>query len=314
MFVVSRAPVKNGVLRHVEGWQAGVVALVIGAVGVILGAPRAIAPTEIPLPVADERTLDATLAVELARAEALDRTSEEERARDFDLRAVGERFRTYGEADLAHDRDQLSRARTELLATMRVVREKSGDEALLRLRAYQLRAFLRGVAEWEKTGVESDDLKSVGGEFVSVAERSGWVLAPRRVLADRHALSALFLRRFSEITTLREGAFAVSLEHTRALYAFLLAHPPAGGALGPQEDKVAEGRATWVWTLRKIEDFSAIDQAYPVDLARGVALYQLGDARLALSSFKKHLADHPDGPYTLRARNWLAASLEVAAP
>ena len=313
MFVVSAPTVKVGVLRHVEGWQAGLVALAIAGLGLLLGAPRAVAPLDVPLPQADGRALRALLAEEMRRADALAGASEEERARDFDLRAVGERLGRYGEADVAHDRDELSRVRTELLATLRLAREKSGDEPLLRLRAYQLRTFLEGLEAWETTGVESADLRRVGGEFVGVAERNGWVAPPRRLLLDRNTRAAFFLRRFGEITTLRSGAFAPSLEQSRALYAFLLAHPPPGGALGAQADHATEASGRWVWTLRKIEELASVDKDYPSDLARGVALYQLGDPRLALASFRKHLAEHPDGPYTLRARNWLAASVALVS-
>ena len=309
---MSDKPVKDGLARHFQGWQAGVVALVIAGVGVMLGAPRPVPPTEVPVPFPDGATLEAAARREDARATVFSSMSEEERTKAFDVRAVGNLFRKFGEADLAHDRDQLSQIRGELHQAVRVVRERGGDEPLLGLRAYQLRVFLDGLDTWQRTGKETEDARLIGGEFVTVAEKSGWVAPGRRLLADRHALSTLFLRRWAEIMALRDGAFAVSTDQLRSLYAFLLAHSPPGGANGPQADKAAEARATWTWTLRKVEELAALDKAYPADLARGVAFYQLGDARAAVAAFRKHLETHPDGPHTLRARNFLTAALEIA--
>jgi hypothetical protein len=309
---VSEKAVKDGLARHFQGWQAGVVALVVAGVGVMLGAPRAIAPTEVPIPFPDALALDAAADREAARAAAFSSMNEEQRTKAFDVRAAGNLFRKFGEADLAHDRDLVTQARGELHQAIRIVKERGGDEPLLSLRAYQLSVFLDGIAAWERTGVESDDLRLVGGEFVSIAEKGAWVGPRRRMLADRHVLSTLFLRRWAEITGLRDGAFAITPDQTRALYAFLLTHPPPGGATGPLADKSIEARATWTWTLRKVEEIAALDKTYPADLARGVAFYQLGDARAAVASFRKHLVDHPDGPHTLRARNFLTAALEIA--
>jgi len=48
-------------------------------------------------------------------------------------------------------------------------------------------------------------------------------------------------------------------------------------------------------------------------LARGILLLRLGEAESAVLSLETHLRAHPDGPHTLRARNYLKAGLEMAS-
>jgi hypothetical protein len=42
---------------------------------------------------------------------------------------------------------------------------------------------------------------------------------------------------------------------------------------------------------------------------RGVLLHRLGEPASAAQAFVEHLAEHPDGPWSLRARNHLLAVL-----
>jgi hypothetical protein len=122
---------------------------------------------------------------------------------------------------------------------------------------------------------------------------------------DRDARIALFKRRFGEVTGLKQPPFELSLDESRALYALFFSHP-----LTPDPDGEHE-RSTWQWVARRVEEFSAIDKSYPADLARGMVLLRLDDPAGAELSLRRHLAEHPDGPYTLRARNHLSASRSV---
>jgi hypothetical protein len=65
--------------------------------------------------------------------------------------------------------------------------------------------------------------------------------------------------------------------------------------------------------MRKIEELAAVDPSYPADLARGVVLYGLHRYAASTELFRRHLDVHPDGPFTLRAQNYLKASLARAA-
>ncbi|MEZ4310178.1 MAG: hypothetical protein R3F14_19220 [Polyangiaceae bacterium] len=63
--------------------------------------------------------------------------------------------------------------------------------------------------------------------------------------------------------------------------------------------------------IEKIRELGALDPSYPAAFAEGVVLFRLGRFELAAQAFERHLAAHPDGPWTLRARNHLKASLEA---
>jgi hypothetical protein len=305
---VQHARVKGGgVARHLEGWQAGLVALAIAGVGLLLGAPRGVEPVEVPLPIAEAKALQATAATDARQAAEMRSMSDSERSgAGYDLRVVGERLRAYNAADDARDADALARARHELLLAIRIVRERDGAEPLLRLRAYHLSIFQRELLAWESTGVQGDELRAVGGDFIGLAQHASWTRPPHQLSPDATVRAALFKRRFAEVTSLREAAFALSLDESRALYAFMLSHPLPG-----EGTPAAREQAAWTWTLRKAEEFALIDPSYPIELARGVALIRLGNGREAVIALRDHLGKHPDGPYTLRARNYLAKALEL---
>jgi hypothetical protein len=304
---VSKSVDKGGWRRHLEGWQAGLVALSIAGVGLLTGAPRPVPPDEVPIPVPDETSLRVTAEADRRLATELAGSTDQERAgRDFDLREVGRRLREYGEADAQGDQSALTAARGELLRATKITRDRDGTAPLLRLRAYQLAIFLRLLAAFEQTGEESPELRQVGGDFLGLLRQSGWVQG-RTILPDVHVRTALFKRRFAEILAIRDAEFSLTMDEARALYAFLLLHPPATLASSPD----GAHYATWHWSLRKVEELGSFDQAYPSLFARGVAFYQMGDPAAAALAFREHLVAHPDGPYTLRARNHLAAALAL---
>lgn len=315
---MASARVKQGLGRHLEGWQAGLVAIAIAGLGLLFGVPRAVVPRDMPVPVPDATELRKIREVEQTRAQKLVRATEAERVARFDQRAVGDLIRQFGEADLAHDQARLATLRTEIAASVRRLRAtEEGTEQLLELRSYQLGVFLTDLHAWEKTGKESDDMRAYAGDFVALLTKSGWLRLPRRIIPDDTVRAALFKRRFMDVTGLREPRFALTLDEHRALYAFLLSHPPPGGdPSGGAEGSSAEARerGKWGWLFRKSEEIGAVDPTYPADLARGIALLHLGETRGSVAALQKHLAEHPDGPYTLRARNHLAAALSLVGP
>src|SRR5690242_20279909 len=100
---------KGGPLRHLEGWEVGIVAVAIALVGTSLAVPLPVSPRDVPAPLADGKALSATLDREKSEAAALGRALEAERAQTsgtselFDLRAFGQDFRTYGTAEASGD-------------------------------------------------------------------------------------------------------------------------------------------------------------------------------------------------------------------
>jgi hypothetical protein len=138
------------------------------------------------------------------------------------------------------------------------------------------------------------------------------------LLLDDAVRGALFKRRYNELGLLRGPAFDLSPDEQRALYRFLLRFPPRSeDAPTPpdphgRESDIRVALAADTYRLRKIDELALVDPTYPRDLARGVVLYRLRRYGLALESFRRHLDEHPEGPDTLRARNYLRAALERA--
>lgn len=305
--------------RHLEGWQAGLLALTIAGLGLLFALPRAVPPTDLPQPMVPPVSLETAHQREAVRAAKLvQRTAGNGPGAAYDLRVAGDLLRQIGRADHTQDRALLGDLRTKLQATLSAIRHNPGlgDEALAELRAFQEQVFLRELARWEATGVESDELIEVGGHFLALATRSAWVSPPHRLLPDDAARAVLFRRRFAELTSLRDGVFASTVDEDRHLLGFLLLHPPPGGAGPPIDEPDVRDRETARWQLRKVGELEAIDASYPGAFARGVLLYRIGDPAASALAFRAHLARHPDGPYTLRARNHLRAAqarLDLAA-
>jgi hypothetical protein len=297
--------------RHLEGWQAGVVALAVAGLGLLLAVPRSVPPTELPLPMVPPASLESAQAREAARARHLvERTRTSGPGAAYDLRVAGDLLRQIGRADHDKDREQVGVLRDKLGGTLATIRHTAslGDEALVELRAFQEQTFRTELARWEVTGEVSNELIEVAGDFLPLAERSGWVEAPHRLLPDDAVRGALFRKRFGELTGLRDGVFALTVDEQRHLLGFFLLHPPPGGAGPPISDAGLRQRATAQWLLRKVSELAAIDSSYPAAFARGVLLYQAGDPAGSALAFRAHLASHPDGPFTLRARNHLRAA------
>ena len=208
--------------RLFDGWQVGLAVIVTAALAVLIAVPRPVVPDEIPLPTPNRAAL---VALSL-RDERF--ASEADRQRlDFDVRALGEAVRAYGKADAAGEREQLAQRLAEVRQLV-VPALRQGPEAVLRLRAVQMRIFLDGLDRFERTGQESDDLREVGGASVAMLRRSGWLLADGarvRVLPDRFVREVLFRKRWNEITGLDQAPFAPTLDEDRVFYGFLIEHP-----------------------------------------------------------------------------------------
>jgi len=188
-----------------------------------------------------------------------------------------------------------------------------GDEALAMLRAFEQASFLRELRRWEAEGVQSDELRELGGAFVSMAESSGW--APgKKLLMDDAVRRAMFKKRWNELVLVQGAPFDLTDAERRALLRFHILHPPQDGS--SEQGISAAQRATYaaaVHRLKKIDELAKIDPDYPADLARGVVNYGLHRYGLAAGLFRKHLEAHPDGPMALRVSNYLKAALALSA-
>jgi tetratricopeptide (TPR) repeat protein len=300
----------QGWRRHLDGWQAGALVLLLAGSAIVLAAPRAVAPEELPAPTIDRRALAAVLA----RDERLARAAEETPL-DVDVRALGREIRAYNLAAAAGHRQELAEARARVARAVTVALRHDA-EPLLALRAYQSLRFVEEVQRWQRDGQASDELRALGGDFVDMLEQSRWCVANRRELViDDGLLRVLFKTRWNDITSLHEAPFALELDEDRARYGLLLRHPfvREGNVLGGRlEQALAQARRNEA-SLRIIDRLAQRDPSYPADLARGVSAYRMGRFGLAVEHFRRHLERQPDGPHTLRVQNYLKAALDRRA-
>lgn len=311
------SPVK-GWRRHLEGWQAGLVAVAIAGTAALVGVPRAVPPADVPEPDVRAAPLAAALRAddELARRWARRWAAGEI---DHDLRLLSEAVGAFGRAEHDGTDGELTEAqRRAKEAAHRAIARSPED--VLALRAHQTLAFLREMKAFERSGQASDDLRALAGTFARSAEAYRWYdRAARRLVADEAALRAMYKKRWNEITGLTGTAFALARDEELARYRFLIAHPgiahpalPDGaGPAAVRARALADGVALNERRLQSIRQVAKLDPEYPASFAEGVVLFQLGRFEHAAVAFERHLSAHPDGPWTLRARNHLKAALEA---
>jgi hypothetical protein len=286
--------------KLLEGWQAGLIVIVIAVLAVWVAVPRPALPDDIPLPRVDVRALSERSRLDSSRAGALlrDRPS-------FDVRALGEAIRLYGAADADNDGARGS-LRLQQVGQAVAPALAGGLEPVLALRAFQMNAFLRELRAFEVTGQESAELRELGGGIIAMLRRSHWVRPSGggyKLLVDRYVLEAMYRKRWNEVTGLKTEPFALSLEEHRALLAFLLTHPLVSATAGAEPR--ARCRSANEYMLRKVGELSSVDRTYPGGLAQGILLLRLGRTGEAVERLAAYLDRHPDGAYTLRARNAL---------
>lgn len=312
-----------------ELWDAVRLALVPIGAAVVLGlllVPRSTPPESVPLPVPDVRALARTAAADHALAE---------RARHEglpgDVRALGSAIRAFHslEAEPADGRD-LGGARRSvdeaLIAVLGSADTRRGDAPLLELRAAQLEGFLEEVQRFEATGARSAELSALSGSFVRAMTAEGW--CDGHVLLPREAeLRTMYKQMWNAFLGFEHRpGFEPTLDEQRVFYAFSLAHEHptkpmrdalaaarrgAGDARACKAIAEAEQVAVEARRLEHVKSLAAIDPAYPSDFALGVAGYRHGDYGASVASFRRWLHDHPEGPLSLRARNYLRAAADA---
>jgi hypothetical protein len=298
---------QKGLGRHLEGWQPGVLAVFVAGIPALLAVPRPVPPVELPEPMLEPRGL-----AQAARDDERLANAAEREPLDTDVRELGSALRAYGVADATGDDKAVG---TERLAVAEAARRAGvhGDEALARLRAYQLRWFLRELRRWEATGQETLELRELGGPFLSRAQKNGWIEG-RRLLPDDTVRAVLFKKRWMDLTMARGPALDTSSAEQRALARFLLLHPPRDPSSNRTDPRDTigmhrVGEQADQYRLKKIDELRTLDPTYPADLARGVVFYQMHRFPQAVEAFRRHLEDHPDGAFAVRAQNYLRAAL-----
>ncbi len=292
----SRA--EPGFARHFEGWQAAGITVVLVAVSALLALPRAAEPDLFPVPLID--VAEAT-AMRARYAELADRAERE--GLPFETRAVGDAVRRLGRALGTRDPDTEHVERV-LDERMRAALSAGQGNALLRLRAVQLRLFLRAVREHDWKKPPSAELRELGGDLPERARDNDWV-GPAGFVGSEDELATLFIVRWIELTYLRDAeAFRPSLAEWRRYYRFLLIHPERA------EGSIERARLR----LRYVEALGRRDHDYPAALARGCLLDQAGEKASAVEQLSGFLAAPSGGEWTLRARNYVVGLAGAAPP
>ncbi|MDF2692129.1 MAG: hypothetical protein K0S65_512 [Labilithrix sp.] len=297
----------------------------VGVILLLLLMPRATAPDAIPFPRTNLRLLADISAADDRRA------AEAERERlPTDVLALGSALRVLNGAEARGlDEPGVVDARRQLDGALRdLAQRKDVAPDLVALRALQTRRFLDALVHWEKTGETSEDFLDLAASFVIRAGDAGW-LEGRRLILDDTERRVMFKTVWNVLTGLEATpAIALALDEQRALYSFYLRHPrpPESRRLALEtqrraattsescvEARAEMARQTELWRAEKIKRLGAIDPSYPTSYALGVAYYRAGRFELAADSFAAFVGQNPDGPYALRARNHLKASLAGGA-
>jgi hypothetical protein len=296
----------NGIRRHLRGWQAGLVLLLVAGSGILLATPRSVEPDGFPEPRFDTVALAAVAAAddELARTAAKGEL-------DVDVRALGRELRAYNEAAAVADDDEFARARERLVDA--AAKAGAFGEQLRQLRAYQMLRFLEELRTWQRTGSISDELRALSGDFIDAVIRNRWCKAnSRELMVGDRELRVLFKKRWNTIVGADGEPLALTADEERVRLGFLVAHPFINNdALGRSAtERMAIERMVAPQRLKTIERLAALDPAYPAELARGVLFYRTGQYQPAADALRRHLEAQPDGSYALRARNYLKAALD----
>lgn len=276
--------------RHLEGWPVALWIVFVCALSAVLVVPRKVEPELIPPPVIDRPEQRRELEAEARRAE---------RARaglPVEVRSVGEALRRLGRAtwERADAAPQL-KAQLRRLAEVAVTRH--GSEKLLELRALQSELFARAVRT-HSGGEPALELRELGGTLLEIGLPRGW-FGTGPTSAEDPELGTLFRWYWTEAVGFgQRHPYAPTLNEWRVYYRFLLSQPVGEGDVVEQD------------VARKLGYVAALakhDQEYPVRLAHGILLYQRGAFAESAGQLHAHLQQHADGPWALRARNYLAA-------
>jgi hypothetical protein len=227
---------------------------------------------------------------------------------------LGSEIRGYNQAAAAADRQAVAAARRRVAKSARDAM-RHGAEPLLQLRAFQMLRFIDEVRRWQRGGEASRELVELGGDFIATVEQNRWCRGgPRQLLLDDDVLRVLFKKRWNDLTGLGQGPFEASVDEERVRFGFLIEHPfttRTDALQTAKDDRVATVRRQQE-RLEMIERLAERDAAYPADLARGIVYFQLGRWGHAVDHLRRHVDAHPDGPQSLRARNYLKAALDQA--
>jgi hypothetical protein len=256
-------------------------------VAALLAVPRATKPGAVPQPVVHRRALDVTLSQLARRAE-----SARTQPLPFAVREVGEAYRRLGRTQYEGPQPLDDSQALGWQQLVRAARGRSGDANLLTLRAVQAQLLVSAFERWETTGEVSDDLAELGGDFVRLAQQNHWWFSHQLKVSydERWALALLRWTSLAGFTQLAPYRLDRELEIVELRFFFR---------------HLTQDASQFRICQRIVQRYAELDPSYPVDYARGVLFAEAGQYDPAAAHFTRHLQNHPQGDWAIRARNHL---------
>lgn len=286
-----------------EGWQAGAVTVFVAMIMTSVVVPRTAVPHDVPPSSLSPHEVVAIRA-RLEREGTVAASGELNHA----VLVLEARFRAVGHAEAAEDDRRAAHWAGELTtaASSALLRHR---EEVAALRTFLGREFSRRYLRRLRTGHPDHELLELGGATLAEMVENGWLQRVEELPASADlVLSGLFARRFN-LMVVPQAAPLVPLDDQleRAVFAYLMTHPPpARFATAPMERASTQMK----FVLGQIDGLSKLEPDYPTLFAKGVVHYEAGQFEASASAFDGYLQKHPDGPYRLRAVNFLKAAVE----
>jgi hypothetical protein len=267
----------------------------MAAVSAWLALPRPVLPGDtLPLPLVDRRTLRLERAADHELAERA-----RARTLPYEVRAIGELVRRFGARQARGDVLGAERAREDAFRARLSAQGRFGVEALRALRALQTELFLSRIRSNGILTAADRELAELSGSLPERSQRAGWTDGAGRPLLTEDELATLYRVRWTDLLGAQsDPELGPKLGELRAYYRILFEHPEGGSPRERDERRLAYAEA-----------LGRRDPAFAWQFVRGVLLHRLGEPASAAQAFVEHLAEHPDGPWSLRARNHLLAVL-----
>lgn len=251
----------------------------------LLVVGRPVAPQRVPLPKIDRVAAHAERERERSALAA--------GSLPYAVRAVGEAYRRT--MPLRGTVGGSAKTRLESARLGRLVRralKTQGAGSLWRLRTLQAELFVHAVRSW-RGGPVPPQLLELSGPFAARAQSEGW-LEEGSFWGSDSDLRALFRVHWNRATGLsEEPGLRITANQWRQYFHFVLRGQT------PRDPKALRQRLGSLAVLRS----HAPD--YPLDLARGVLLFQVGAFEAAAEALAQHR--RAGLGWSLRVRNYLAA-------
>ena len=336
--MVALEAVKKRFSAFVRKNSLAVVPLLVAWAASLLLLPRSASTDDVPIPLVDMREVESRALSESAIAATRDLSplglALGQKIREFfllewEMGALDARATANTELSTTESLESAENDR-ELMTTLEqkkgpIVRElqllaervdrEEGTEALLHVRAKQAVRFLSAIEQFRASGKESNDLKELGGRILAMFRKAGWS-SGSNILLSQDELRVHYLVVWNDLVgTNKVQGFQLSREEQKLLHRFQIMHPTmperTRHALLHQKGKIdakayaaLENEAIAQFLLERIKRVSVADPAYPALYASAVVLArtQRGEEQ-AYKNVTDWLRLHPDGEWTLRARN-----------